>query len=90
MLDFMTAQFGLVRSVYMRKIAVSDEDVTATLSLGLSLDHILSIICAVLCGWLWRELGPQYVFVFAALLAIANMAVARVCAKKEREKSQES
>jgi predicted MFS family arabinose efflux permease len=89
MFDFMTMQFGLVRSVYMRKIAISEEDVTATLSLGLSLDHILSILCAVLCGWLWRALGPQYVFVFAALLAIANMAVARFCAKKEKEKEQE-
>ena len=83
MLDFMTMQFGLVRSVYMRKIAVSDEDVTPTLSLGLSLDHILSILSAVLCGWLWHEFGPQFVFVFAALLAVANMIVAKYCAKKE-------
>lgn len=83
MLDFMTMQFGLVRSVYMRKIAVSDEDVTPTLSLGLSLDHILSILSAVLCGWLWRELGPQSVFVLAAVLAVANMIVARHCTKVE-------
>jgi predicted MFS family arabinose efflux permease len=86
MLDFMTIQFGLVRSVYMRKIAVADEDITPTLSLGLSLDHILSILSAVLCGWLWRELGPQYVFVFAALLAVANMIVAKYCAKVENRK----
>lgn len=84
MLDRMTMQFGLVRAVYMRKIAISDEDVTPTLSLGLSLDHTLSILSAVLCGWLWRELGPQFVFVFAALLSIANMVVARYCAKKEK------
>jgi len=83
MLDFMTMQFGLVRSVYMRKIAVNDEDVTPTLSLGLSLDHVVSIISAVLCGWLWRELGPQSVFAFAAVLAVANMIVARYCKSKE-------
>jgi predicted MFS family arabinose efflux permease len=86
MLDRMTMQFGLVRSVYMRKIAVADEDVTPTLSLGLSLDHILSILSAILCGWLWKEFGPQYVFVFAAVLSIANMFVARYCAKKETKK----
>jgi len=83
MLDSMTMQFGLVRSVYMRSIAVDDEDVTPTLSLGMTLDHILSILSAVLCGWLWRQFGPQYVFVFAAMLAIANMAVARYCGRKE-------
>jgi len=42
-----------------------------------------SLLSAVLCGWLWREFGPHYVFVFAALLAIANMAVAKYCEKKE-------
>jgi MFS family permease len=83
MLDFMTIQFGLVRSVYMRRIAVSDEDVTPTLSLGLSIDHILSILSAVLCGWLWHEFGPQFVFVFAAVLAVANMIVAKYCSKIE-------
>ena len=83
MLDRMTMQFSLVRSVYMRKIAVADEDVTPTLSLGMSLDHILSILSAILCGWLWNEFGPQYVFVFAALLSVANMFVARYCARKE-------
>ena len=86
MIDRMTMQFSLVRAVYMRQIALSDDDVTPTLSLGLSLDHTLSILSAILCGWLWRELGPQSVFVFAALLSIANMAVARYLHKKEKSK----
>jgi hypothetical protein len=85
-IDRMTMNFGLVRSVYMRQIALSDEDVTPTLSLGLSLDHILSILSAVLCGWLWRELGPHSVFIFAAVLSIANMVVARHCSKTENVK----
>ncbi|MCL2772239.1 MAG: MFS transporter [Oscillospiraceae bacterium] len=84
MIDRMTMQFTLVRSVYMRRIALFDEDVTPTLSLGLTLDHTLSILSAVFCGWLWSEFGPQYVFVFAAMLSVANMAVARYCAKKEK------
>jgi len=89
MIDRMTMQFSLVRAVYMRKIAVSEDDVTPTLSLGLSLDHTFSILSAILCGWLWRSLGPQYVFVFAAFIAIANMVVARYCAKTEKIKSEE-
>ncbi|MDR0324632.1 MAG: MFS transporter [Oscillospiraceae bacterium] len=77
MADRMTMQFGMVRAVYMRSVAVSPEEVTPTLSAGMALDHILSILSAVLCGWLWKWLGPQYVFVFAALLSVGNMAVAR-------------
>ena len=75
--DRMTMQFGMVRAVYMRSIAVTPEEVTPTLSAGMSLDHILSILSAILCGWLWDQFGPQYVFVFAAILALGNMVVAK-------------
>ena len=76
MLDRMTAQFGMVRAIYMRSIARTPEDVTPTLSVGMTLDHLLSILSAFLCGFLWKEWGPEYVFALAAFLSIANMAVA--------------
>ena len=76
MLDRMTMQFGMVRSVYMRSIALAPEHVVPTLAVGQSLDHVLSILSAFLCGFLWTEWGPEYVFVLAALLAVANMTVA--------------
>ena len=82
MADRMTIQFGMVRAVYMRSIAVSPEEVTPTLSAGMSLDHILSILSALFCGWLWKHIGPQYVFVFAALLSAGNMLVARMIRKR--------
>ena len=75
-IDRMTIQFGMVRSVYMRSIAVVPEDVTPTLATGMALDHIVSIGSAIFCGYLWFEFGPQYVFVFAGVLAVANMLVA--------------
>jgi len=74
--DRMTIQFGMVRAVYMRSIAVVPEDVTPTLAAGMALDHIVSIVSAIFSGFLWWEFGPQYVFVFAGLLALANMIVA--------------
>ncbi|MCL2421213.1 MAG: MFS transporter [Defluviitaleaceae bacterium] len=74
--DRTTIQFGMVRNIYMRSIAQSPEDVTPTLATGMAMDHVLSILSAILCGYLWWELGPQYVFVFAGVLAAANMVVA--------------
>ncbi len=75
-IDKMSNQMGLIRTVYLRKIAVIPTDITPTLSLGLSMDHIVSIICAYLGGIIWSLWGPQYIFFFAALLSLVNLYVA--------------
>lgn len=82
MADRMTMQFGMVRAVFMRSIAASPEDVTPALSAGMMLDHVLSIIGAFFCGYLWKTYGPQYVFALAALISAGNMAVASKLKKK--------
>ena len=74
--DRVTMYFGMVRNIYLRSIALTPEDVTPTLATGMALDHVLTVGSALLCGWLWREFGPQYVFVFAGVLAALNMLVA--------------
>jgi len=81
--DRMTIQFGMVRNIYMRSIALTPEDVTPTLATGMAMDHVLSILSAIVCGYLWWELGPQYVFVFAGVLAAVNMFVAMHIKKEE-------
>ena len=85
--DRTTIQFGMVRTIYMRSIAVTPEDVTPTLATGMAMDHVLSIASAIVCGWLWWELGPQYVFVFAGVLAAANLVVA-ISIKRETDKGE--
>jgi predicted MFS family arabinose efflux permease len=74
--DRMSAQFYIVRSIYMKSIAVKAEDVTPTLSTGMAIDHVTSIIAALFCGIVWDTWGPEYVFVIAAILSLANMIVA--------------
>jgi len=86
--DRMTIQFGMVRSVYMRSVALTPDDVTPTLATGMALDHLVSIASAVFCGWLWVEVGPQYVFVFSGVLAVLNMVVA-VSIKRSAESKGE-
>jgi len=83
LVDRIAMQFGMVRSIYMRSIAVIPEDVTPTLASGMAIDHIVSIVSAIFSGFLWWEFGPQYVFVFAGLLALANMLVAMWIRKEE-------
>jgi len=74
--DRMSSQFYMVRSIYMKSIAIKEEDVTPSISVGMALDHVLAIICAVLCGVIWDVWGPEYVFVFAAVISAANFLVA--------------
>jgi len=85
--DRVTMYFGMVRNVYMRSIAQSPEDVTPTLATGMALDHVFSISSAIICGYLWWELGPQYVFVFAGVLAVGNLIVARSVKKEGAPKN---
>jgi MFS family permease len=74
--DKMSTQMGMIRTIYLRSIAVKTSDITPTLSLGLSLDHIVSIMCAYLGGIVWSLWGPQYIFFLAASLSLVNLYVA--------------
>lgn len=75
-LDKMSTQFGMVRTIYLRTIAVDPADITPTLSLGVSMDHFVSIICAFMGGIVWSVWGPQYIFFLAAALSLVNLYVA--------------
>ncbi|GMQ58074.1 MFS transporter [Vallitalea sediminicola] len=76
-IDRMSMQMGMVKTVYLRSIAVDLSDITPTLSLGISMDHVVSILCAFLGGIVWSVWGPQYIFFFAATLSLVNLFVAK-------------
>ena len=74
--DRMSAQFYMVRSIYLKSIAVKPEDVTPSISTGMAIDHVVAIIAASLCGIVWDVWGPEYVFVIAAIISLANLLAA--------------
>ncbi len=75
-LDRLSMQIGIIKTIYLRSIAVDKSDIMPTLSLGLSLDHIVSIISAYVGGVVWSVYGPQYIFFLAASLSLVNLFVA--------------
>jgi predicted MFS family arabinose efflux permease len=88
-LDRMSSQFIMTRSIYMRSIALAPEDVTPSLSLGMSIDHVLAIAGSAVCGVIWQVWGPEYVFVLAGVMSLGNLLVARgikLSVDKEKEK----
>jgi MFS family permease len=74
--DRLSMQIGVVKSVYLRSIAVSLDEVTPTLSAGTSLDHVCAILAAQLSGVIWTYIGPQWVFFMAAFFSLGNLFVA--------------
>ena len=75
-LDRLSMNIGVVKSVYLRSIALKPEDITPTLSAGTSLDHVVAIIAAQFSGLIWTLWGPQWVFFAAAFFSLGNLFVA--------------
>lgn len=82
-LDRMSMQMSMVKTIYLRSIAVDKSEITSTLSVGMSMDHIVSIICAYIGGIIWTSFGPQYIFFFAAAASVVNLVVAKVAVINE-------
>ena len=67
----------MARSTYVRKIVVDLADVTPTLSTGVSLQHIASMVIPIFGGLLWLKVGYQAVFMAAAVIAFLNLVLSR-------------
>jgi predicted MFS family arabinose efflux permease len=88
-LDRLSMQIGMVNSIYLRSIAVDPEEVTSTLSTGISIDHFVSILAAATGGYIWSTWGSQWVFFFAATFSLGNLYVAiKVQPEKEKEAAE--
>ncbi len=88
--DRLSMQIGMVNSIYLRSIAWDHEEVTSTLSMGISLDHVVSILAAMAGGLIWAHWGSQWVFFLAAAFSLGNLYVAyKVQPEKEKEVAEE-
>ncbi len=76
-LDRISMNFGMVRTLYLKNIAVDGDNIVDTISLGIGMDHIVAISCALLSGYIWKYIGPQYVFYLTALLSLVNVYIAK-------------
>jgi len=74
-LDQSLSAVSMARFTYIRKIAVKAEDISPTLSLGISLDHLVSMIIPMTGGYIWYLSGAggyKYVFLGGALISLIN------------------
>ena len=68
--DILFFSTGMARDIYVSKIAERREDVAPTLSLGVSINHVVSMSIPALGGWMWMRYGHGSVFTAAAAVAV--------------------
>lgn len=71
-IDQVVIAVTIARATYIQKIALAPEDVSQTLTMGVSIDHVFSIFIAVLGGFVWIKWGYQYIFLAGAIIAVIN------------------
>lgn len=76
-IDQLLVAAGMARATYLNKIAISPEEVSPTLSMGISLDHIVAMIVPWLGGLVWAAFGYEMVFILGAVIALINLLLTR-------------
>jgi predicted MFS family arabinose efflux permease len=76
-LDSFVFLFSIAQTTYLNKIA-TPEDVRPTLSMGVTMNHVASIIVPVVGGFLWEILGRyEIIFFVGAGVALVSLLVAQ-------------
>lgn len=74
-LDSILFALRVARTTYLKKIALDPADITPTISLGITIDHLVAMSLPILSGWIWERYGHQWVFLLAGAIAVAGFFV---------------
>jgi MFS family permease len=71
-LDDLLFSLRTARTTYLYKIAESKEDITPTISMGISIEHLVSMATPVFAGIIWINAGYYWVFIIAACVSLIS------------------
>ena len=75
-LDSIISLASMASNVYVQELSDSPEEVRATISTGVSVNHMITILIALFGGWIWQKLGIETLFILSAVLGLCNSAYA--------------
>lgn len=75
-LDSVISLASMASNVYVQDLSDSPEEVRATISTGVSVNHLITILIALFGGWIWQTLGIETLFILSAILGLCNSAYA--------------
>ena len=75
-LDAVISLASMASNVYVQDLSDNADEVKATISTGVSVNHIITIFIALFGGWIWQTLGIETLFIVSAILGLCNSAYA--------------
>ena len=75
-LDSVISLASMASHVYVQDLADNKDEMRATISTGVSVNHLITILIALFGGWIWQVLGIETLFVLSAVLGLCNSAYA--------------
>ena len=83
-LDAIISLASMASNVYVQDLADNADEVKATISTGVSINHVITIFIALFGGWIWQALGIETLFTVSAVLGLCNSAYAATIKTKKR------
>lgn len=78
-MDKLMESGAMARATYVKKLSKDPSEVARTLSMGLSMDHLVSMFIPILAGYVWYSNGLngyRYVFIGALFISVLNFVLA--------------
>ena len=84
-LDAVISLSSMASNVYVQDLADNADEVKATISTGVSINHVITIFIALFGGWIWQTLGIELLFIISAVLGLCNSAYAATIKIKKKQ-----
>ncbi len=75
-LDAVISLASMASNVYVKELSDTQEEMKATISTGVSINHVISVFIALFGGWIWEVTGIETLFIISAVLGLCNSAYA--------------
>ena len=83
-LDSIISLASMASNLYVQDLSDNQDEVKATISTGVSINHVITIFIALFGGWIWQTLGMELLFIASAILGLCNSAYAATIKTKKR------
>ena len=87
MLDTIISQASIASNVYVQDLSDNSEEVKATISTGVSINHVITIFVAIFGGWIWKALGIEILFISSAVFGVCNSIYAASIKNESKNKT---
>lgn len=83
-LDSIISMASMASNVYVQDLSNDQDEMKATISTGVSVNHMITLLIALFGGWIWQTLGIETLFILSAILGLCNSAYAATIRTKAK------